>query len=478
MGKTCPANHALTCHPSTPPTHHPAPLTSGPGCADVHGLSLAFASGAAGTADFSGVSSKGVDVLVTSHWPEASDGYFRFVPGALAPSSIPVEPPCESAQLAGAMAAHCRPRYHFVAGGRGMFYQMPPYGNVGATGGSVGTHVTRFVGLGKVSATAGKKGKYLHALNLTPMSTMSAADITARPDGTLPSPYSIRVEAPSAKRQRPGGGGAGGAGGGGGRGGGGGGGPQFFFDVGGGGRPGALNPNLLPAGVPRRGGGSVPALPPGMPPLLQAGMPRPMMPPPGAQRFNNQGPRGPPPPPTDRRTSCWFCLATPEVEKHLIVSIGGHVYLACAKGAIDPHHVLAVPVKHVPCLACLPDDAYEEVDKYKESLKKLAEQNDHKLFVFENHLALRGAQHGHMQMISVPKDSDVRGVVMDLAKANGVEFELITAGTSLSKATGASDTECKPYVFVELPDGDRLLHRIAKDGMTSKTRRQWLQVRL
>ena len=30
-------------------------------------------------------------------------------------------------------------------------------------------------------------------------------------------------------------------------------------------------------------------------------------------------------PPPQPRGPCWFCLSSPEVEKHLIVSIGNHV---------------------------------------------------------------------------------------------------------------------------------------------------------
>lgn len=29
---------------------------------------------------------------------------------------------------------------------------------------------------------------------------------------------------------------------------------------------------------------------------------------------------------------CWFCLASPSVEKHLIITVGDHCYMALAKG--------------------------------------------------------------------------------------------------------------------------------------------------
>lgn len=32
------------------------------------------------------------------------------------------------------------------------------------------------------------------------------------------------------------------------------------------------------------------------------------------------------------KTKCWFCLASPSVEKHLVITVGTCVYLALAKG--------------------------------------------------------------------------------------------------------------------------------------------------
>jgi len=48
--------------------------------------------------------------------------------------------------------------------------------------------------------------------------------------------------------------------------------------------------------------------------------------------------------PQDSRTDCWFCLASPTCEKHLIVAIKDSCYLTMPKGAISPYHCLIVPV--------------------------------------------------------------------------------------------------------------------------------------
>jgi CWF19-like protein 1 len=44
--------------------------------------------------------------------------------------------------------------------------------------------------------------------------------------------------------------------------------------------------------------------------------------------------------------NCWFCLASPHVEKHLIVSIGDFCYLAMAKGGLVSEHCLILPIGH------------------------------------------------------------------------------------------------------------------------------------
>ncbi len=41
---------------------------------------------------------------------------------------------------------------------------------------------------------------------------------------------------------------------------------------------------------------------------------------------------------------CWFCLSSPQVEKHLIVSVGEHVYLALPKGGLTSQHVMILPI--------------------------------------------------------------------------------------------------------------------------------------
>ncbi|RMX57648.1 hypothetical protein pdam_00015893 [Pocillopora damicornis] len=65
----------------------------------------------------------------------------------------------------------------------------------------------------------------------------------------------------------------------------------------------------------------------------------------GEEGGSNKQPRqrkGPPP----LKGSCWFCLGSPEVEKHLVVSVGDASYVALAKGGLVADHVLICPIAH------------------------------------------------------------------------------------------------------------------------------------
>lgn len=44
--------------------------------------------------------------------------------------------------------------------------------------------------------------------------------------------------------------------------------------------------------------------------------------------------------------TCWFCLSSPTVEKHLVISVGSHTYIALPKGPLTKYHVLILPIAH------------------------------------------------------------------------------------------------------------------------------------
>ena len=58
--------------------------------------------------------------------------------------------------------------------------------------------------------------------------------------------------------------------------------------------------------------------------------------------------------------ACWFCLANPAAETHLVAHVGAHCYVSAAKGPVCAGHVLVVPCAHVPATAALAPAARAE----------------------------------------------------------------------------------------------------------------------
>ena len=107
----------------------------------------------------------------------------------------------------------------------------------------------------------------------------------------------------------------------------------------------------------------------------------------GKKRKHEDG--GPPRP----AGPCWFCLSSAEVEKHLIVSVGTHCYLALPKGGLTEDHVLILPVGHHSCYTQLPEEVEKEVVRFKSVLRKMYKKHSLAPVFFE-----RNYKTQHMQI--------------------------------------------------------------------------------
>jgi hypothetical protein len=114
----------------------------------------------------------GCDLLLTSGWPHDVH-QFLAQSDFEAYQALGLDRGKTSRQAADLAKALC-PRYHLVPGTS--FYARPPYMSV--VSGSKET-VTRFVSLAPVSGSKDKDKKWMHALSLQPLSTMSETDISA-----------------------------------------------------------------------------------------------------------------------------------------------------------------------------------------------------------------------------------------------------------------------------------------------------------
>ena len=71
------------------------------------------------------------------------------------------------------------------------------------------------------------------------------------------------------------------------------------------------------------------------------------------------------------------------MEKHLVVSVGDHAYLALPKGGLNPEHILILPIAHYASLLDLPQEVEDEVNKFKSALKKCFKKQGKAAVIFE-----------------------------------------------------------------------------------------------
>lgn len=155
------------------------------------------------------------------------------------------------------------------------------------------------------------------------------------------------------------------------------------------------------------------------------------------------------------QSKCWFCLASPSVEKHLVVTVGNCVYLAAAKGGLVDEHLLICPVEHHQSAVGLAEDIQEEIDRFKEALRKFYARNGNVPVFFE-----RNYKTSHMQIQAVPiprkASKELKEIFMEEAQGNDIELLELEAGMRLDQVVQAKS----PYFALELPNGEVLYTKI------------------
>ncbi|XP_054278247.1 CWF19-like protein 1 [Macrosteles quadrilineatus] len=321
---------------------------------------------------------RGVDVLLTSQWPQGV---------TQRDEKTDIRVPSGS-ELLSWLAVQIKPRYHF-AGLEGIFYERPPYRNLD-TGCDSGSHLTRFMAL----APVGSDARWLYAASLTPIEVMSPMELRQQTTDQTELPYSGRALSAGLSGANDSGT------------------QQFFYDMSAAKRP-------------------------------------------HDQDGNHREKRARP---TFDQGSCWFCLASPQVEKHLVISIGREVYLALAKGGLVEDHLLILPVTHHQAAAHLPESVTEEIQQFQGALKKcFAKQGKVPVFFERNYKT----SHLQIQVVPVPKDvvPKLKMVFQDCAEAEGFTVDELPPHARMDQVVQPNT----PYFYVELPNGERLYHRVRKN---------------
>ncbi|KAM4747935.1 CWF19-like protein 1 [Rhinophrynus dorsalis] len=338
---------------------------------------------------------KGVDILLTSHWPKDVWTYGN------APADVDTKK-CGSAQIS-TLAFSLKPRYHFAAL-EGDNYERLPYRNHLVLQENA-QHVSRFIALASVGNM--DKKKYIYAFSIVPMCVMDPAELVKQPLDVSENPYrksGKEVQKSKVTRtteeEEPA--------------------QQFFFD---------LNKQQ---GKKRHSEGK------------------------GGHQSHTKQPRKHPQP----TGPCWFCLASPEVEKHLVVSIGNHCYVALAKGGLTTDHVLILPIGHYQASVDISSDVVEEVELYKAALKKFFKTKGKRCVMFERNYR---SQHLQLQVVPLPlhccTTEDIKETFIVQAQEQNIELLEIPQHSDIKQIVQPGT----PYFYVELDSGEKLFHRIKKN---------------
>ncbi|XP_031765667.1 CWF19-like protein 1 [Galleria mellonella] len=286
------------------------------------------------------------------------------------------------------LSIHLKPRYHFVPS-TNKYYERQPYRNQSIHQ-DYRECATRFIALAPVGNKV--KEKWIYACSLQPISKMRMTDLLQATTDETPCPYDPEL----LKQHQPGkvvkctGNG------------------QYFFN---------MDAADDDQGKRKRKGGDNPE-----------------------RKKKDIDP-----------DSCWFCLSSPTVEKHLVITVGTHCYLALAKGPLTPQHVLILPIAHHQSVTRAPDEVVNEIKKFKCALRKFFASIDMAVVFFE-----RNFHTTHMQIQCVPVSracsSQVLEVFQDEAGINSIQMEVLPPYTEIEQVMlpGA------PYFHAELPSGEQV----------------------
>ncbi|XP_017767805.1 PREDICTED: CWF19-like protein 1 [Nicrophorus vespilloides] len=252
--------------------------------------------------------------------------------------------------------------------------------------------VTRFLGLARLGNP--KKEKCIYALSVTPVDKMKPSELLQRTTDETDSPFNlIELDAKVFKNKRK---------------------PdksqQYFFD-------------MSEESQDNRGGG-------------------------GRGRQKRQKP-------VFDQTKCWFCLASPSVEKHLVVTVANSVYLALAKGGLVDEHLLICPIEHHQSVISLTRDVVDEIAKLKDAVRSFYKRENKVAVFFE-----RNYKTSHMQIQAVPLPKAATKELKDIfmAEAEGHDFEMceLESHARLDQVIAGN----VPYFTVDLPTGEVLYAKI------------------
>jgi hypothetical protein len=157
----------------------------------------------------------------------------------------------------------------------------------------------------------------------------------------------------------------------------------------------------------------------------------------------------------NQSADCWFCLASPSVKVHLLVSVGHHAYAALPRGGLTPHHILLCPIDCVPSRLHLSLEAKQELLKYLRAWEKYFASQGHILITYERCIRTRNSR-DHMQIHCIPLPHEfllnVESVFAQKIAEHGYTFHDIPSNVAVEDfVLQAEGGPYQEYFYIELP---------------------------
>nr|XP_019536953.2 CWF19-like protein 1 homolog [Aedes albopictus] len=291
------------------------------------------------------------------------------------------------------LADAIKPRYH-VCGLNADYYEPPPYRNKPDKNTQMEL-ATRFIALADFGNP--EKKKNIYALVLTPVEKMRIIELIQKTTDEVLSPYAEMNFSESgdkgSKDDRSGG--------------------QYFYD---------MNSSYDDNARKRRSQGNRIS---------------------GNQDQNQKRQK-----PTFDQEKCWFCLSSGSIEKHLIISVGEHFYLALAKGPVNETHILILSITHIQNASLLSAEQWAELNKFKLALTQFFKDREETIFLYE-----RNYKTGHLQINAIGVDNNVAWKIQHVLEDKSEEHNITLETVPKPQSPADLPQKC-PYFVAELPDGN------------------------
>lgn len=169
--------------------------------------------------------------------------------------------------------------------------------------------------------------------------------------------------------------------------------------------------------------------------------------------------------------NCWFCLSNPKLEKHLLVHIGEDLYLAMPKGSVSSDSLMILPITHMQSLIQFTDAMWKELHHMLNNVLKpvFAKENKSLLlmerFIYSNRVPV----HCYLNVVPIDNNSITSDVIAAKFETMGnekhIQFTTVTEENEnlCHEYIGSlieGRCENTSYLWVKLPDGRKLVHRI------------------